>query len=98
MFKKKRLESGTGWHQLSQLMIKMGQFSKARDISQALLSTASSNDFRIIATCHHQLGYVDEEQGDLPNALIHYKKSLENSLIYLSPTDPALASTYSNIW
>ncbi|CAF1160109.1 unnamed protein product [Adineta steineri] len=88
---------GTGLHRLSQLMIKMGKFDKAKEISEALLSLASGNDARTTATCHHQLGYIDEEKGDLSNALIHYKQSLDISLTYLSSDDPSLVSTYSNI-
>ena len=88
---------GTGWHRLSQLMIKMGKFDKAKEISEALLDSVSSDDARTKATCHHQLGCVHDEKGDLTSALIHYKQSLDISLAFLPPDDPSLASTYSNI-
>jgi tetratricopeptide (TPR) repeat protein len=94
---KTEIGPGTGWHRLSQLMIKMGKFDKAKEISQTLLDSASDGDARTIAACHHQLGYVNDEKGDLKNALFHYRQSLDISLTYLSPDDPSLASTYSNI-
>jgi tetratricopeptide (TPR) repeat protein len=94
---KTEIGAGTGWHRLSQLMIKMGEFDKAKEISQTLLDSASDNDARTIASCHHQLGYVNDEKGDLTSALFHYRQSLDISLTYLPPDDPSLASTYSNI-
>ncbi|CAF3836107.1 unnamed protein product [Rotaria sp. Silwood1] len=94
---RKEIGSGTGWHRLSQLMIKMGEFNKAEEVSKALLDAASNDDARTKAVCHHQLGYVNDEKGDLTSALFHYRQSLNISLTYLPPNDPSLASTYSNI-
>lgn len=94
---RKEIGNGTGWYRLGQLMIKMGKLDKAQKISTALLNSASENDVRTIAICHHQLGCIHDEKGNLRDALSHYKISLDASLSYLSPNDPSLVSTYANI-
>ncbi|CAF3434182.1 unnamed protein product [Rotaria socialis] len=94
---RKEIGPGTGWYRLSQLMIKMGKFDKAKEVSIALLNSTSDSDARTIAVCHHQLGCISDENGDLTDALTHYKQSLDISLTYLLPDDPSLSSTYSNM-
>ncbi|CAM4748446.1 unnamed protein product [Rotaria magnacalcarata] len=78
------------------LMHRMGEFNKAEEIYTILLE-ATSDDHKELAFLYHQLGYINDQKGDLTTALIHYKKSLEINLAEMSPDDPSLSPTYSSI-
>jgi tetratricopeptide (TPR) repeat protein len=90
------IRGGSGLHRMGALMHKMGEFNKAEEIYTFLLE-ATSNDLKESAFLHHQLGYISDQQGDLTNALSHYRKSLEINLTNMSLDDPALSPTYSSI-
>ena len=86
-----------GMHRMAKLMIVMDKIDKAQEIYSALLETTAEDDEKELAHLHHQLGYIDEQNGDLDSALAHYEQSLGLHLSYLSVDDPQLCSTYSNI-
>jgi len=87
----------TGLHRLGTLMIKMGEFNKAEDIFTTLLNTTSDSDRKQLASLQNQLGYINDEKGDLTNALFHYKQSLDIKLSYLPSDNYELSNIYSNI-
>ncbi|CAF4737134.1 unnamed protein product, partial [Rotaria sp. Silwood2] len=91
------LGDGSGWRQLGQLMIKMGQFDKALEIYKVLLKTVDPDGKAENAFLHNQLGYIWKEKGKLKEAFSHYEESLKISQTYMSNIDPRLSSTYSNI-
>ncbi|CAF3392408.1 unnamed protein product [Rotaria socialis] len=93
---REKIRGGTGLHRMGALMHRMGEFNKAEEIYTILLE-ATSDDRKELAFLHHQLGYINDQKGDLTTALIHYKKSLEINLTEMSPDDPSLSPTYSSI-
>jgi hypothetical protein len=74
---RKTTQGPTGLHRLGTLMIKMGEFNKAEEIFITLLNTTTNNDRKQLASLQNQLGYINDEKGDLTNALLHYRQSLE---------------------
>jgi len=95
-YMREKIRGGTGLHRMGALMYKMGEFNKAEEIYTLLLETRS-DDLKELAFLHHQLGCINDQKGDLSNALIHYKKSLDINLTNISSDDPLLSPTYSSI-
>lgn len=91
------VEGSTGLHRLGQLTAKMGEWDKSMTIYQLLVEKTDKNDKPMLASLHHQLGFLCYSKGDLENALEHYQKSLENSLTFLPADAPRLGPTYTNI-
>ncbi|CAF1479421.1 unnamed protein product, partial [Rotaria magnacalcarata] len=86
---------GTGWHRMGHLMLNVGHFDQAEERYQELLKNASTDSDR--AYIYHQLGYLKDNQGNYPEAVKFYEKSLEIERKTLPEDDASLASTYSNI-
>ncbi|CAF0840169.1 unnamed protein product [Adineta ricciae] len=94
---RRSLGSGTGWRPLGQLMIKMGHFSKAKEIYEKLIIGVAPEDKLEFIFLHNQLGHVEKQMGNLTEAFEHYQKAINCSKGYLSPHDSQLSSIYSNI-
>ena len=94
---RKSLGHGSGWRQLGQLMLKMGQYGKAKEIYDKLMHYTCATDDAEWAFLHNQLGLIEKQIGNLSAAFHHYQKSVDYSLKYMSPNDHRLSSTYSNI-
>ncbi len=89
---------GTGFQRLGALMLELGQYDKALEVYETLLSATHSNaDRQALSSVHNQLGAIYNLQGEIDKALVHYNTSLEIKLTYLSPNDPSLSPVYSNI-
>ena len=76
-------EGSTGWDQLGQLLLKMGQPAKAQQIYEIMLQQPSNDDSET-AHIYHQLGWVKDDQGEYEEAIAFYEKSLEIKLRTLS--------------
>ncbi|CAF1241071.1 unnamed protein product [Rotaria sordida] len=87
------------WERLAKLMFTIRQFDKAQQIYENILEKTSSNDSLQLAFIYHQLGYVNNEKGNLNKALEYFQKSIEIKANYLPEhyNDPQLADTYLNI-
>ena len=72
---KNKIERSPEWFRLGELMIKMGQFSKAEQVYELLLN--QSSDDRIKAEIFCLLGRAKDEQGKYAEAISAFKKSLE---------------------
>ncbi|CAF4231798.1 unnamed protein product [Adineta steineri] len=81
-----------GWYRLGLVLRKMGQFEKAEDIYQVLLSQTNDDEYK--AHIYHQLGTIKKDQGKYEEALTFYEKSLTIYQKTLPPNDPELANSY----
>ncbi|CAF1239691.1 unnamed protein product [Adineta steineri] len=85
----------TGWDRLGELLIKMGQFNKAEEVYEVLLhQTTDENDK---ASIYNQLGSTRYNQGEYPEALEYYEKSLAIKQKTLPSNHLSLSSSYNNI-
>ncbi|CAF3549546.1 unnamed protein product [Rotaria sordida] len=91
------VEGSTGLHRLGLLMAKMGEWDKAKDIYELLIGKTDNDQHLMLGSLHHQLGVIYYQKTDLNNALVHYQKSLMNSLKYLPSDGLRLSPTYTNI-
>ncbi|CAF1205730.1 unnamed protein product [Rotaria magnacalcarata] len=84
-----------GWSRLGDILIHVGEYSKAEHLYHILLHKASSNT----ETKHYndQLAIVYQNLGEYTKALSYYKDDLERNLTILPPNHPQLATTYHNI-
>ncbi|CAF3043505.1 unnamed protein product [Rotaria sp. Silwood2] len=62
----------TGWSRLGQILITLGESSKAKQIYEILLEAASSDDER--ANYSHRLGIVYNDMGEHSKALLSYER------------------------
>jgi tetratricopeptide (TPR) repeat protein len=91
----KETSGSTGWHRLVLLLIKLGHFNKAEELSEILLQKATDEGGK--AHFYHIQGYIKNDQGQYAEAIEFYEKSIKINQKILSPTDPSLASSYNNI-
>ncbi|CAF0915527.1 unnamed protein product [Adineta steineri] len=86
---------GTGWQRLGNLLLKIGQFNKAEELSNVLLEQTS--DARERTHYYNQLGCVKNSQGDYEKAIWYYEQGLEICQKTLPSNHPDLATSYNNI-
>jgi tetratricopeptide (TPR) repeat protein len=91
----KEITGSTGWDRLGHLMLKLGQFNKAEDLYEILLKQKTSEGKE--AHLYHMLGMIKDQQGEYPEAIEFYERSIKIKQKILSPTDPNLSSSYNNI-
>ncbi|CAF1216608.1 unnamed protein product [Adineta steineri] len=84
-----------GWYRLGQLLFKMGQFKKAQEVYEILLHQTTDESGK--AHIYHQLGWIKDVQGEYPEALTYYEKSLAIKQQSLPFNHPDLAMFYNNI-
>ncbi|CAF1344164.1 unnamed protein product [Rotaria sordida] len=82
----KEIEVQTEWAQLANLMLKMGEFKKSKEIYHAIHESAAINDLATEAWYHNNIGYIMTEEGNQKAALSHLQKALEIKEQYL-PSD-----------
>ena len=92
---REEMGSMTGWEGLGEILIKIGEFGKAKQLYKALLHKASSDKER--GDYPHQLGRVYDEMGKYSKALSSYERSLEIRKVALPPNHRDLAISYNNI-
>jgi tetratricopeptide (TPR) repeat protein len=73
--RKKTFPSQKGWYRLASLLVKLGQFHKAEQVCELLLSQ-TQND-QETANIHHLLGIIVNKQGKYVQAFSCYKQSLK---------------------
>ncbi|CAF0800589.1 unnamed protein product [Rotaria sordida] len=84
-----------GWDRLGMLLIKLEHFNKAHEIYDILLDQAMTDEEK--AFIYHQLGSVNEDQGEYADVIAYYKQFIEIKQKILSPTNASLAVSYNNI-
>jgi tetratricopeptide (TPR) repeat protein len=93
---RKELSWTTGWSRLGDILIKLGESSKAEQLYKILLDEKASSD-KDRADYNYQLGRVYDDMGEYSKALSSYERSLEIRKIALPPNHPSLAASYNNI-
>lgn len=82
-------------HQLAQLLIKLGEFDKAKQLYEALLHLAPDEIQK--AVLYYHIGLINHLQGNYLEAIALHEKSLEIEERALSETHPFLAGSYNSI-
>jgi tetratricopeptide (TPR) repeat protein len=88
-------EGTTGWDQLGELLLKIGQPKKAQQVYEILLEQTSEKSEQ--ALIYHKLGKAKYYQGEYSKALSYYEEALEIRQQSLPPNHPDLAKSYNNI-
>jgi tetratricopeptide (TPR) repeat protein len=94
---RKELSWTTGWSRLGDILIRLGESSKAEQLYQILLDEKASISDKDRANYNNQLGRVYLNMGEYSKALSFYERSLEIKKIALPPNHPDLATSYNNI-
>jgi Tfp pilus assembly protein PilF len=92
---REEMNESTGWLRLGKLMIKLGQFNKAEELYEILLTQTTSEDKK--AYLFYQLGWTKNGQGKYSDAIGFYEKVLEIKQKILPENHPDLAGSYNNI-
>jgi len=82
-------------YRLGALMIKLGEFGKAKQIYESLLECTPDELDK--AHIYYQLGYVNDNQGDYDIALKFYQDALTIYREHLAPDHQNIAGCYNNI-
>ena len=88
-------EGTTGWDQLGELLLKMGQPAKAQQVYEILREEATTEIEK--ARIHHQLARAKNDLGDYHEALRLYETALSLQKRLLCSTHSDLAKTYNSI-
>ena len=85
----------TEWYHLGQVLLRMGEFDKADQVSTVLLEQGT-NDSEKADICH-QFGSMKDDQGAHKVAITFYEKILEIYKEILPPNHLNLATSHNNI-
>ena len=83
------------WNRLGRLLIILAKFDKAEKLYEILLRQTTDKEKKAII--FHQLGKVNQLQGEYSKALESYEKSLEINQTALPVNHPVFATSYNNI-
>ncbi|CAF4541769.1 unnamed protein product, partial [Rotaria sp. Silwood2] len=92
---RKELNWTKGWSRLGDILIKVGEFEKARHLYLALLKKATSDEE--ISKYNFELGRVYRDMGDNSQALLYYQQVLQFKEKTLPPNHPDVATSYNQI-
>ena len=84
-----------GWYRLGQVLWKIGESAKAEQVYDILLKQETEESAK--APIYHQLGLMRDEQGEFPQAIRYYEKSIEIQEKQVPRNDLSLAMSYNNI-
>ena len=84
-----------GWFRIGHLLIKLGQFNKAKELYDLLLNQKSTKTER--AYIYHQLGWIKANLGQYVDAISSFEQSLSISEKITPICHPDLATCYDNI-
>jgi tetratricopeptide (TPR) repeat protein len=84
-----------GWYRLGLVLLKMGQFDKAREVYTILLEQAPKESKK--APIYHQIGRTKDQQGQYKEAIRFYEKSIEIYEQSLPPNHHHSGVFYNNI-
>ena len=87
--------TGSGWHRMGQLMLRVGDFNGAQQLYTELLKNIDGE--RNISLYYHMLGWAKEDQGQYEDAVKYYEKSIEINEQTLDKNDPDFSASYNNI-
>ena len=85
----------TGWDRLGHLLNKLGHFDKAEELYKVLFQQAM-NEREKEHSCH-MLGSIKNNQGNYPEAVLFYEKSIAMKKKMLTATPVDMATSYNNI-
>ncbi|CAF1260068.1 unnamed protein product [Adineta steineri] len=86
---------GAGWQRFGELLLKIGQFIKAKEFYNTLLEQISDEGEKEIY--YNQLGIIHWKQGDYDQAIEYYEKVLEIREKTLPLNHPSLVTSYNDI-
>ncbi|CAF1200187.1 unnamed protein product [Adineta steineri] len=92
---REEVSDSTGWQRLGNLLLKIGQFNKAKELYNVLLVQTSDEAEK--ALYYNQLGYVKKDQGDYEKAIRYHEKALEICQKTLPSNHPYFATSYNSI-
>ena len=92
---RKETEGSTGWERLGQLLIKLGQFTKAEEFYRMLLEQVDDESEK--GNLFHVLGCIKNEQGEYAEAVKFCEKSIEISEKVSSSNCLNVAAGYSSL-
>jgi tetratricopeptide (TPR) repeat protein len=92
---RKETEESTGWNQLGELLLKLGQAEKAQQVYEVLLKETTKDIEK--ARIYYQIGCAKIDLGKYKEALTFYEKSLTIRQQLLPPNHPDLAKSYNGI-
>jgi tetratricopeptide (TPR) repeat protein len=92
---RKETEESTGWDQLGDLLLKLGQAEKALQVYEILEKQPTTEIEK--ARVYHKIGWAKYDLGKYEEALKFYEKSLKIRQQSLLPNHPDLAKSYNNI-
>jgi tetratricopeptide (TPR) repeat protein len=84
-----------GWYRLGYLLIKLGQFDKAQQVYDIMLTQVPDDQER--ANIYHMLGMVKDGHAEYEEAITSYEESNKISRKISSLDHPELARSYCNI-
>ncbi|CAF1482965.1 unnamed protein product [Adineta steineri] len=87
--------NSTGWYRLGELLIKMGQFTKAQEVYEVLRHQATNQSEK--AGIYYQLGCIKFNQGEYQEALSSHKAALTIRQQLLPSNYPDLGDSYNRI-
>jgi tetratricopeptide (TPR) repeat protein len=85
----------TEWDRLGKLLIKLGQFDKAKELYEVLLEQTCSEHQK--ACFYHQLGWINKNEKNYDQAIEFYEKSLEIKYNIQSPNYSLLVKSLKEI-
>ena len=84
-----------GWDRIGTLLIRVGSLEKAEELYTSLISQEANDGEH--ALYNHQLGSIQEDQGEYKEALVFYETALDMQKKTLPVNHPDLATSYHNI-
>lgn len=88
-------EAATGWHRLGELLIRLAKYDKAEEVYMTLLNFESSDSEK--AHLYHQLGRINNQQGNYSAAISFHGKAIRLQQNNLSRNNPDMALAYNKL-
>ena len=96
-FMRNDIDDETEWNRLINLMLKMGEFSKAEEIYRAIKEPTPTTDAMEDVNFQKAMGFISSQKGDNKVALEFYEKALQHQQQSLPPDHLDIATSYNNI-
>ena len=93
--RKETFSGDGGWFRLGQVLWQMGESAEAARVYEILLRQETKESTK--GPICHQLGLMKQQQGDYPEAIAYYEKSIKIEEKQIPRNDLSLASSYNNI-
>ncbi|CAF2052373.1 unnamed protein product [Rotaria magnacalcarata] len=92
---REEIEGPSALYRLGALTIKLGEFAKAEEVYENLLSRTSDEHEK--GHIYYQLGHINDNQNKHVEALEFYRQALKIYCENLSPDHPNIATCYNNM-